>query len=68
MPTTVKVDLSHEVFCLPPAARGTGEETEPRVEQYRSTGVEVVDGKDRERILLVTRCIECGVVRYTTPN
>lgn len=56
--------LSHEEFCLPQSARGDGEATEPRIEQFRATGP---DREGTVRTLIVTRCIECGVAKYTDP-
>lgn len=53
--------LKHEEFCLPQSARGDGDATEPRIEQYRLTGD---DGKGNERTYLVTRCQECGATHY----
>ena len=61
----VTVKIPHEEFCLPQSARGDGTATEPRIEQYRASGD---DGTGRERVLIVTRCLECGVARYTDPN
>lgn len=65
MPATVKVDLTHLEFCLPQTSRGDGDQSEPRIEQYRVTGA---DNGGRERTLIVTRCLECGAARYTDPN
>lgn len=66
MPTAAtKVDVKHEEFCLPQTARGDGPADTPRIEQYRATGD---DGSGRERVLIVTRCLECGAARYIDPN
>ena len=64
-PTPTLPKQAHEEFCLPQTARGDGDASEPRIEQYRAKGE---DRDGRERTLIVTRCIDCGATRYTDPN
>lgn len=57
--------VRHEEFCLPQSARGDGEATEARIEQFPATGP---DRAGNVRTLLVTRCIDCGAARYDDPT